>query len=85
MTLDWQVLLIALVAISLQLAVLATSLQPKSNPPKSTGERTVLKKKRRAASLQRPDRFRCSQLSARFVGRSCINGGQTRMWLEGRR
>jgi hypothetical protein len=28
MTLDWQVLLIALVAISLQLAVLATSLQP---------------------------------------------------------
>lgn len=28
MTLDWQVLLMSLVAISLQLAVLATSLQP---------------------------------------------------------
>ena len=32
MTLDWQVLLIALVAISLQLAVLATSLQPEEQP-----------------------------------------------------
>ena len=33
MTLDWQVLLVALVAISLQLAVLATSLQSEGNPP----------------------------------------------------
>jgi hypothetical protein len=32
MTLDWQVLLIALVAISLQLVVLATSLQPEEQP-----------------------------------------------------
>jgi hypothetical protein len=33
MTLDWQVLLMALVAISLRLAVLATSLQPEEQPP----------------------------------------------------
>jgi hypothetical protein len=32
MALDWQVLLVALVAISLQLAVLATSLQPDEQP-----------------------------------------------------
>jgi uncharacterized protein YpmS len=32
MTLDWQVLLIALVAISLQLAVLVTSLQSEEQP-----------------------------------------------------
>jgi hypothetical protein len=32
MTLDWQVLLIALVAISLQLAILATSLQSEEQP-----------------------------------------------------
>jgi hypothetical protein len=33
MALDWQVLLVALVAISLQLAVVATSYSPKSDPP----------------------------------------------------
>jgi hypothetical protein len=33
MTLDWQVLLMALVAISLQLAVFATSLQTEERPP----------------------------------------------------
>ncbi len=32
MTLDWQVLLIALMAISLQLAVLVTSLQSEEQP-----------------------------------------------------
>ena len=37
MTLDWQVLLIALVAISLQLAVLATSLQPEEQPSQLNG------------------------------------------------
>ena len=32
MVLDWQVLLVALVAISLRFAVLATSLQPEEQP-----------------------------------------------------
>lgn len=42
MALDWQVLLVALVASSLQLAVLATSLQPEEQP--SSRQRRDLKK-----------------------------------------
>jgi hypothetical protein len=40
MALDWQVLLVALVAISLQLAVLATSLHPEEQPSPQAAPRS---------------------------------------------